>query len=521
MESKCFYSFSNQLRDKWRELPSTRYERRFSKDMLSWSDDRLLDYWETCKKETVIPEVRGWYQELYKDAFVGMNLADIGPGIGIDGIFFAQQGAHVTFVDIVLDNLELIKRICALKGINAEYYYIDDFFNYHFEHKFDVLMFIGSMHNAPFDFSSKQADAMTPFLRVGGRVLMLAYPKERYVKSKAKGFAEFGKLTDGERTPWCEWYDDEKILKLFGNNFNLNWSCNFGGKDNIDFNWFELVKTKEKEHGIESEGQRVDSIKSFSPKPDNIKKIAMDQGEIIFPIVDVNKLHEKLGFKEPINYPISSLNKSLREWKMEINDAPIFRYIYKQFSPKRHLEFGTWQGTGSLYCLEECDATIWTINLPEGEENSSGEYAYPRAKNGIYYKLLRKLGSPKKGIYKSDSLGFIGKKYLERNLGNRVCQVYCDSRRWDISNYPDEFFDTILIDGGHIKDTVINDTKKALKLLEKGGIIMWHDFCPPVWREFKSTKGVMEAISDMWDWLHEQVTTIFWINPSWILLAKK
>jgi len=78
------------------------------------------------------------------------------------------------------------------------------------------------------EFMKRQIEAMTKFMKVNGKVLMLAYPRERYIQSGAKSFTEFGKMTDGERTPWAEWYDDEKVEALFGPNFKLNWSRNFG-----------------------------------------------------------------------------------------------------------------------------------------------------------------------------------------------------------------------------------------------------------------------------------------------------
>jgi len=79
----------------------------------------------------------------------------------------------------------------------------------------------------------------------------------------------------------------------------------------------------------------------------------------------------------------------------------------------------------------------------------------------------------------------------------------------------------VLIDGGHTKDIVINDTQKAFQLLRQGGIIMWHDFCPPVFDQFETTLGVMEAILEQWDWLNSHTSQLFWIKPSWILLGVK
>src|SRR5258705_2294619 len=84
-------------------------------------------------------------------------------------------------------------------------------------------------------------------------------------------------------------------------------------------------------------------------------------------VVPVEELHHRLRLNEPLQYPPTSLHKPFSKWKMEVDDAPILRYLYRHLRPSRHLEFGTWEGTGTCYCLEECDASVWTINLPEGE----------------------------------------------------------------------------------------------------------------------------------------------------------
>ncbi|MBN1917649.1 MAG: class I SAM-dependent methyltransferase [Verrucomicrobia bacterium] len=239
-------AFEHRTRDKWREVPSTRSGRAFSANLLEWPDDALLEYWEGCRREVSVPEIRGWFQDLYAPEFEGKDVLEVGPGIGIDGIFFAQHGARLTFADIVEENLALVRRLCALKGVEARTTFIEDFFHYEFDTPFDAFMFIGSMHHAPFEFSRRQAAALTPFLRPGGRVVMLAYPKVRYELSGATSFEEFAKKTDGERTPWAEWYDDEKTGRLFGPGFRLNWSRCFGRKP-TDFIWFDLTKVDAKD----------------------------------------------------------------------------------------------------------------------------------------------------------------------------------------------------------------------------------------------------------------------------------
>ena len=106
-------------------------------------------------------------------------------------------------------------------------------------------------------------------------------------------------------------------------------------------------------------------------------------------------------------------------------------------------------------------------------------------------------------------------------MGHRVCQIYCDSLEWDTTNFPEGFFDTVLIDGGHDKDVVISDTRKALPLLKSGGIMMWHDFCPSEYKAFESTQGVMAAIAEEWGHLNRQFSKLFWIYPSMILVGVK
>jgi SAM-dependent methyltransferase len=240
---KTTITFEDRTRAKWREVPSTRTGRVWSSDLCAYTDEDLIAYWEEARRDTSVLQVRGWFQQHYAPEFAGKDVLEVGPGIGIDGIFFAQHGARLTFADIIEENLALLHRLCALNGVEARTYFIDDFFHYEFDAPFDAFMFIGSMHHAPFGFSQRQLAAMTPFLKPGGRAVMLAYPKARYELSGARSFEEFAKKTDGERTPWAEWYDDEKVQRLFGPEFRLNWSRCFGPKP-TDFIWFDLTKTR-------------------------------------------------------------------------------------------------------------------------------------------------------------------------------------------------------------------------------------------------------------------------------------
>jgi predicted O-methyltransferase YrrM len=228
--------------------------------------------------------------------------------------------------------------------------------------------------------------------------------------------------------------------------------------------------------------------------------------------------------------PLSPTVKPLNEWKMEDDDAPIFRYLYQAHRPARHLEFGTWQGWGTVLCLESCAATVWTINLQEGETRADGSWAYgERVVDGGQAPrdiVTANYGEDEIGprtYHRTDAGGYIGRLYREKGLGRRVCQIYCDSREWDTSNYPSDFFDSALIDGGHQSEVVISDTRKALQVVRSGGLIMWHDFCPhpEIRSQFETVKGVTAGIELILPELRPQLNILCWIDPSWILVGVK
>jgi predicted O-methyltransferase YrrM len=237
-------------------------------------------------------------------------------------------------------------------------------------------------------------------------------------------------------------------------------------------------------------------------------------------IVPVGSVHERLSLREPLAYPSASLFKPFVDWKMEVDDAPILRYLYRNLRPARHLEFGTWEGTGACYCLEECDAKVWTINLPEGEL-INGQPAYSSSPDVIpagAHPLAQQHGVT---VYQTDAGPFIGHRYRSAGFAERVTQIYADSREWNETEYGKDFFDTVLIDGGHSRDVVLSDTRKALSAVRAGGFIFWHDFCPDpsVFDSMSSVTGVVDAITGSWSELAANLRDAFWIQPSFLLVG--
>jgi len=188
--------------------------------------------------------VRGWYHELYKDILQGKRVMDFGSGFGIDGITFAQNGAHVTFVDIVESNLDVLKRLCRILHLDSvDFYYLNDIFSFAPpEKEYDVIWCQGSLINAPFEIIRLEVHEILKHLKSGGRWIELAYPEERWEREGCLPFDQWGIKTDGEKTPWAEWYDIKKMKALFEPfKFDVVLYFNFY---NNDFNWFDLFVHK-------------------------------------------------------------------------------------------------------------------------------------------------------------------------------------------------------------------------------------------------------------------------------------
>lgn len=218
-------------------------------------------------------------------------------------------------------------------------------------------------------------------------------------------------------------------------------------------------------------------------------------------IVDVEDLPSLHGQPSPGVWPPPGQDKPLDRWKMETDDAPILEYLWRLWMPRRHLEFGTWEGFGATLVGQSTGAEIWTINLPQGEAGGDGESLYAA----------------------SDAGGNIGWRYRAAGLGPRVHQLLGDSRDFETGRFAGDFFDTVLIDGGHTPDLVENDTDKALSVLRPGGLCIWHDFCPDPAALSRNLAplGVVQAIVGNFDRWQPLFDRLYWIRKSWILVGER
>jgi 2-polyprenyl-3-methyl-5-hydroxy-6-metoxy-1,4-benzoquinol methylase len=237
------------LRKKWINVPVTKMDRMKTTDLLELSNQELINQWERAREEiTSGPGFshRGWYHALYADGMRGKKVMDVGSGFGVDSITFAQHGARLTFVDLVESNLKVLERLCKIMGLpDARFKVLKDVDSLKsLDGDYDVIMAMGSMHNAPMEVMKPEYQELIRHLKVGGRWLQLAYPKTRWIRDGSPSFQDWGPMVDGPGTPWEEWYDVPKLLSMFEPaKFDVVLYQEF---QNSDFNWFDLLYRGEK-----------------------------------------------------------------------------------------------------------------------------------------------------------------------------------------------------------------------------------------------------------------------------------
>lgn len=231
-------------------------------------------------------------------------------------------------------------------------------------------------------------------------------------------------------------------------------------------------------------------------------------------ILPVQEIGCKLSFPIPYVPERMLYRYGLEDFRTEVDEPGLYRYLYRGLRPKRHLEFGTWEGFGTLLCLESCDAEVWTVNLPEGERDHAGMPVYAAQQ------LPGETHAPKPGVA-GDAGDRIGWRYRTAGFADRVHQLLMDSRELRVEEFGAGFFDTVLVDGGHTPEVVRADTDAAMHLVRPGGAVIWHDFCPEpkALAASEAGRGVMQAWVQNHDRWRPQLHSLYWLRPSWLLLG--
>ena len=173
--------------------------------------------------------------------------------------------------------------------------------------------------------------------------------------------------------------------------------------------------------------------------------------------------------------------------KKEIDGNYLLNHI-KQAKPKNFLEIGVFHGVTSrnvcemLYLLHGNGFKFTGIDLFSHEVVSKDDYI-PKTKfsnplKTIYYKYIIRLDP-----YSYQSVLKLLKKF-EKNIN-----IIKGNSNMILKEIPNKF-DYVFLDGGHKYETVKNDLKNLIQVINNGGIILCDDY------NLSYAPGVKKAIDD-------------------------
>jgi predicted O-methyltransferase YrrM len=141
-----------------------------------------------------------------------------------------------------------------------------------------------------------------------------------------------------------------------------------------------------------------------------------------------------------------------------IDELAYMALITRGLAPKAIFEIGTYRGRTALnFALNSPpDCKVYTLDLPVHERESAANRSF----------------APDASIIKNSDTGLY---YRDKDCAGKIFQLWGNSREFDFSPYAGAM-DIIFVDGAHDFETVISDTRNALKMLRPGGVVLWHDF---------------------------------------------
>ena len=230
-------------RERWLILPSG-----FKRLNIKW----ILKFPDFIKRTIFLlakirwEKERSWEYDRYSELIKGKHVLEIGGGMGYDGMVYHKTAQSYTYAEINRLQLEFIKdayRLIKEPCQNVFFQFLENPFEHHFPMKYQVFFAFGVLHHIPFEEAKRQFIQIDKYLTPGAKVVMLMYPKKRWENAGRPSFENFGQFTDGG-CPWAEWYDEEKIMNLVGDGYELNvakyWG--FSLSPEAEFVNFELEK---------------------------------------------------------------------------------------------------------------------------------------------------------------------------------------------------------------------------------------------------------------------------------------
>lgn len=145
--------------------------------------------------------------------------------------------------------------------------------------------------------------------------------------------------------------------------------------------------------------------------------------------------------------------------------------ITRMAAPRRAFEFGTFDGRTTLNLAANAapDARVYTLDLPRAGLAAAADRIEP-------------------GEHEFVDKDVSGARFRGSDLEPRIVQLYGDSATFDYAPLYGTM-QLVFVDASHAYEYVVNDSLQALRLLDDGGWIIWHDYA---WWD-----GVTRALDDL------------------------
>ena len=220
----------------------------------------------------------------------------------------------------------------------------------------------------------------------------------------------------------------------------------------------------------------------------NKQKIKIFFSKSIIQEIDITDIHEVFHLKE--------ISKNLRGPKDDViiksfsispsnnivgMTSDYEAWIISSFSKisKKIFEFGTCSGkTTYLMGLNSSDDTrIVSITLNPYDLNS-----------------IRKIDKDNKVSFRNIINESVYDKFLfsGKEVEKKIEIIFQNSLNFDYNKYKKEM-DLIFIDGGHTYSVVKSDSEKSFEMINKNGIILWHDYVPGK----RSSKDIVKYLDEI------------------------
>jgi len=145
---------------------------------------------------------------------------------------------------------------------------------------------------------------------------------------------------------------------------------------------------------------------------------------------------------------------------ISFREAVVLGGIIRCLKPARVFEIGTSRGVSSYIIASNLpdNGKVFTLDLPPAAEGIPGtRYAVTISDRKMIFADRRE------------------RRFLSTEAGKKVVQLHGDSATCDYSEYQGNC-DVVFIDGSHSEEYIRSDTETGMRLVRKGGVIIWHDF---------------------------------------------